>query len=348
MRALIWKEKDTILTGDRQKPVPKKGEALIRVLCTGICGSDLTIISGKHPRARPPLILGHEFMGEISSLPEGYSGTLSIGHRVTVEPLLSCGVCKPCREGNEHVCKSLRLIGVETDGAFADYVAAPVGRIYPLQDTISDEEGAMIEPLAVAVHAVETSKIKPGESAVIFGAGPIGLLCAMTARALGCSRILVMEIDEKRIERAGRLGFTVFDTSKADCLQAVMDFTNGEGADVTIDAAGVPEVGTQLIPVTGIKGRIIIVALYKKPCEIFFRHLSYSEQTILGTRIYAKGDYQKAIRLLEEKKVPLSEINTHIYKWDDIHEAFRIAGDTSASCKVVVKISGDSPHFSHP
>jgi 2-desacetyl-2-hydroxyethyl bacteriochlorophyllide A dehydrogenase len=338
MRALVWKEKDTIVTEERPLPNAGKDEAIIRVGCAGICGSDLTIIAGKHPRAKAPLILGHEFMGTIEALPSFYGGKLKAGMRVTVEPLISCGNCRPCREGHGHVCRNLKLLGVETDGAFADYVSVPLTKVYPLNDSITDEEGAMMEPLAVAVHAVDTGKIKPGESVIVFGAGPIGLLCALVAKAQGHEKVMIYEIDGKRIVRARNLGLNVVDTSRENAVEAALNFTNGDGADVTIDAAGVPAVGASLIPVTGIKGRIVIVALYKNPCEVFFRQLSYSEQSIYGTRIYAQGDYEAALCLVRDKKISLTAINTHTFKWDGIDDAFRIAKDPSESCKVLVKI----------
>jgi len=338
MRAYVWKNTDVAEVQDMPVPVPEKDQALIRVGVGGICGSDLTIISGKHPRAKAPLILGHEFMGRVERLPEAYSGALRPGQRVTVEPLLACGTCRPCRGGNRHVCRNLRLLGVETHGGFAEFAAAPVNKVFPLADSVSDREGAMIEPLAVAVHGVDAGKPSPGDSIVVFGAGPIGLLCALVARTWGDHRVLLFERDGERIARARNLGLEVVDSSAADPVEAVMDFTGGEGADVTIDAAGVPAVGSLLIPVTGIKGRIVVVALHKSPCEVFFRQLSYGEQTILGTRIYAAGDFARALRLVEEKRIDLSGINSHSFPWSGIQEAFRVARDPSASCKVLVEL----------
>ena len=171
MQAIRWIAKDEFAVEDVPVPVPGPNEALIKVSSIGICGSDLTILSGKHPRAKTPLILGHEFSGVIETLPAGYSGALKKGMRVTVEPLLNCGVCKVCLSGNGHVCGTLKLLGVETDGAFAEYVKAPIKKIFPLPDSISDDEGALFEPLAVGVHTVRLSGLKKGERAVIFGAG---------------------------------------------------------------------------------------------------------------------------------------------------------------------------------
>ena len=184
MKAIVWTDIDKIEIRDVPLPEPKENEAIIKVGCTSICGSDLTIISGKHPRARKPLVLGHEFMGTVFSFAKGASKGFSIGQRVVVEPLLSCKVCKQCKSGNEHVCKNLKLIGVETDGGFAEYVRAPIDKIYPIDDSVTDEEAAIIEPLAVAVHAVNYAKLEKNNTIAIIGAGPIGLLIAQVVRCL--------------------------------------------------------------------------------------------------------------------------------------------------------------------
>lgn len=337
MQALRWITKDEFVVEDVPVPVPGPGEALIKVRSTGICGSDLTIISGKHPRAKPPLVLGHEFSGTIETLPSGYSGPLAKNMRVTVEPLLNCGTCRVCLSGNGHVCGTLKLLGVETDGAFAEYVKAPVGKIFPLSDSISDDEGALFEPLAVGVHAVRLGGLKEGERLLIFGAGPIGLFCALVARAYGAGLIRVCEVDRSRIARARSLGFEVIDSSKDDPVKSILACTNGEGADQVIDAAGVPAVGAQLIPATAIKGRIVVVALYKKPCEVFFQPLSYKEHTIFGSRIYADGDFAEAIRLVGSGRVDGKPLITHTYGMTNAHTAFSSAADAGGSCKVIIR-----------
>ncbi len=331
MKAIVWQAKDTITIQDVSHPQAGKDEILIKVDCTGICGSDVMIISGKHPRAKPPLILGHEFMGIIFVLPEGKDTGFSVGQRVVVEPLLSC------KTGYEHVCENLRLLGVETDGGFAEFVNVPLERIYAVPDSISDEEAALIEPLAVAVHAVDYGSPKKEDAVVILGAGPIGLLIAEVVRAAGISRLWLCEMNPYRLEMARNLGFETIDVSKADTVQTILKLTDECGADVTFDAAGVPVIGSQVIPITGIKGRIVIPAIHKKSCEVFFQQLTYREQTILGTRIYAQGDFQKAISLVSEGKVHLKPLITHIFSMENALEAFDIALKGDNFCKIVIQ-----------
>jgi 2-desacetyl-2-hydroxyethyl bacteriochlorophyllide A dehydrogenase len=338
MRAILWKDIDTIELEDVQAPTPGENEALIKVTHAGICGSDLTIVSGKHPRAKTPLIPGHEFTGRIESLPTGHDTDLQLGQRVTVEPLLSCKQCKPCKNGNEHVCKNLKLLGVETDGGFAEYVAAPLEKVYPLPDSISDQEAALMEPLSVAVHGYNYGQISEDDTVVIFGAGPIGLLIAQVTRAYGVSNIWLCEISPFRIKMAKDLGFDVIDTSKEDPVEKIMSITDGDGADVTFDAAGVPAVCQYIIPITGIKGRIVMTAIHKKPCEIFLRDISYREQMIFGTRIYAEGDYKQAIKLAADGKVSLPPLITGVFPLEQARDAFALAKQPDRSCKVLLEV----------
>ena len=339
MKALVWIDINKIEIRDVPLPEPKENEAIIKVGCTGICGSDLTIISGKHPRARKPLVLGHEFMGTVFSFAKGASKGFSIGQRVVVEPLLSCKVCKQCKSGNEHVCKNLKLIGVETDGGFAEYVRVPIDKIYAIYNSVTDEEAAVIEPLAVAVHAVNYAKLKKDDTIAIIGAGPIGLLIAQVVSARGFSKIWICEVNPSRLKLAQNMGFEVIDTKKYELLDRILTFTDGEGVNVTFDAAGVPFSCSNIILMTSIKGRIVMVAIHKKPCEIMFQQLSYREQVIVGTRIYAKGDFQEAISLVEDKKVDLKKIITHTFSMENAVKAFRIAKDPTESCKIVIKQS---------
>jgi len=340
MKAIVWQAKNTIAIQDVPVPQAGKDEILVNVGCTGICGSDVMIISGKHPRAKTPLILGHEFMGTISALHEDKDTSLSIGQRVVVEPLLACKTCRPCKAGYEHVCESLRLLGVETDGGFAELVNVPLERVYALPDFISDEEAAIIEPLAVAVHAVDYGNPKKEDSVVILGAGPIGLLIAEVVRAAGVSRLWLCEMNPYRLEMARNLGFETVDVSKTDTVQTILELTDGHGADVTFEAAGVPATGGQIIPITGIKGRIVMTAIHKKPCEVLFQQLAYREQTILGTRIYAQGNFRKAISLVSEGKVELKPLITHTFSMEDALEAFELALRGGNFCKIVIKQSG--------
>jgi (R,R)-butanediol dehydrogenase/meso-butanediol dehydrogenase/diacetyl reductase len=337
MKALVWKAVDELAI--EEIPEPVRGDLpIIRISYTGICGSDITIKSGKHPRARTPLVLGHEFTGTIDYVPPQLTGKLVPGQRVVVNPLISCKTCRPCLAGHEHVCMNLQLLGVEHNpGAFTACIAVPQAeRIHPLPDSVSDKEGALIEPLAVAVHAVDYAELAPGESAVVLGAGPIGLLVAQVARVAGVKTLFVVETEPARRARAERLGFRVIDGAQGDVVEKVRELTDNAGVDVTFDAAGVPATAAQVIPLTGIKGRIVMVAIHKKPAEVAFRDLAYRELRILGTRIYAKGNFETAIDLVAKAKVDLKPLITHVLPMREALRAFDIAQNDKEACKVLI------------
>lgn len=341
MKAVVWKEADRIAVEEVPEPDRAGSELVVRVGYAGICGSDLTIMSGKHPRARAPLVLGHEFMGTVEYIPAGLKVPVRVGQRVVVNPLIACRACRPCRQGYEHICERLQLIGVErSPGALAGYVSAPQpDRVHPIPDSLSDRAAALIEPLAVAVHAVDYAALREGDRAAILGAGPVGLLIAQVLRARGAAAIWLSEMDPNRLERARRLGFQTIDAAREDPVAAVLEHTGGRGAEVTFEAAGVPATAAQVIPMTGIKGRVVMTALHKKPAEVLFRDLAYREISILGTRIYANGDFEKAIELAGSGRVDLEPLITHVFPLEQALEAFAVARNAQVSCKVLLQPS---------
>jgi 2-desacetyl-2-hydroxyethyl bacteriochlorophyllide A dehydrogenase len=287
--------------------------------------------------------MGHEIVGQVVTTngSENYAGTstpIKEGDIVAIEPLLSCGVCGPCKKGAGHVCEKLRLLGVETDGGFADYFTAPLYRLYKKPDVVSLEELALAEPLAVAVHSVNTGRPENDDYAVIIGAGPIGLLIGQVLKAKGIESFWISELDNRRLAMARELDFSIIDAKIENTVEKVLEYTKGHGADMTFDAAGVPPVGPQLVPITAIMGRIVLTALYKKPCEVFFRQLSYGEMSIIGTRIYAQGDFGEGIRLMDSGRVKMLPLVTHKFEMADFENAFAVAADSSKSCKVLIHI----------
>ena len=278
-------------------PVPDvpEGWVLIQVAWAGICGSDMTIDAGKHPRARAPLTMGHEFSGYVCSP----SSRFPEGTPVTVYPYLSCGTCRFCQQGDGHICENLRLIGIDLDGGMAEYAAVPESSLYPVPDGISPQLAAFIEPVGIAVHAVRKGGWSQGQSAVIFGAGAIGLLCAMTLRRFGAERILVVEPDPVRNRFARELGFETVQPGE-DGLTAVLRWSGGKGADFVFDCAGHPSVAAVLPDAARINGQIVIVAGYKNPPAMDFQKGMFRELTIQFVRNCSRRDFETACELIDE------------------------------------------------
>ena len=310
MKALVWHGNSDIRIDEVPEPECRDGQAIIEVRHAGICGSDLTISAGKHPRSRPPLILGHEFSGVIVERKGNVYPDFKKGDRVVVDPSYYCGQCELCRSGNYHICHKKGLYGVDSDGAFARFVAVSLGNLHQLPGKVSFEEGAMVEPLAVAVRAVGISKLMFGEYVVVLGGGPIGLLVAQVARVAGAAKVIMIEPLEFRSKIAEKMGFTVLTPDQAS-LEKMAAITGGYGIDVVYDAAGAApaaRLSTQLVKRTG---RIIIVAVYKESAPFDLSTVSYGELQIFGTCIYIHKDFIKAVALVENGKVELNPLITH-------------------------------------
>ena len=334
MKAISYQGKDTVAVVDRPVPQPTQGQVLIKVAYAGICGSDLSIVAGKHPRARPPLVMGHEFSGAVAALPPGAHSDLNVGDRVTVYPLLSCGSCYVCRMGLPHVCRDLKLLGIDTDGAFAEYVVADEDAVLGIPDALSDAEGALIEPLAVCIHAAHMSRMAVGEAVVVTGAGPIGLLMAMVARASGAAQVIVTEVAPSRIAAARDMGFTVLDAADRNLVAQVLELTRGRGGDVVFEASGHPSVAPYLLDLVRIRGQIVQLGIFKEPVPIDLRALNFHEVDLIGSRVYTLEDFDRAIRLAAEGRVDLKPMITTVLPLDEGVDGFRFAADAT-SLKVI-------------
>ncbi len=310
MKALVWHGKHDLRLEDVQEPRCDDGQALLEVKYAGICGSDLTIYEGKHKRAKPPTILGHEFSGVVvERRGEGYPG-LRVGDRVAVNPVYACGRCDLCLAGNGHVCEKKGLWGVDADGGFARYVAVALAAPQRLPEWASFEEGVLVEPLAVGLRAVRIGRLSFGESAVVIGAGPIGLLTAMVARVAGARTVFVVEPQPFRKQMAAALGFPVLGPEEAT-REHVMDLTAGRGIDVVFDAAGAPPAALTSMDLVKRTGRIVVVAVYKEPVPVDLIALGYGEIEILGSCVYTPADFAMSVGLVAEKRVDLLPLVSH-------------------------------------
>lgn len=338
MKALVYHGRGDLRINDVTEPVCKQGHAIIEVKHAGICGSDLTVYAGKHPRVKPPVILGHEFSGIIVERKGDDRPDLKEGDRVTAEPTFSCGVCDLCRSGSYHVCRKKGLYGIDADGAFCRFIQVPLKTIYTLPGDVSFEEGAMVEPLAVAVRAVGISRLMVGESVLVLGAGPIGLLTAQVARAAGAVNVILVEPLEFRMKMAESTQFPVLHAEKAT-RQNVLKASGEREIDVVFDAAGSPPaalLGTQLVRRTG---RIVIVSIYTHPVPYDLATVTYGELEILGACIYTFKDFSGAISLLEGRRVELLPLITHRFPLEEGIEAFEALIKGENTGKVLLSIS---------
>ena len=327
MKSIQYKATQQVEVTDKVLPEIGPGEALIKVAYAGVCGSDMIIYQGVHPRAKAPLVMGHEFSG---TLVKGHS-TLAPGTPVTVYPLVSCGHCEPCKSGYAHVCNTLKLIGIDFDGGMAEYVKVPEDKVMPIPTGFSLKLGAFIEPVAVGVHAVGRSRYKPGDSAVVYGAGPIGLCVAGCLRYFGASQVIVIEANPHRLEVARQMGFATIDAANDDIRAKVLDYTRGRNADLAFDCAAHPSVQTTILDVLRVQGTSVVVGSYKKPPEVDLLKVEFKELTLIGTRVYERRDFEVAIAILQSGRIDFERLLT-VAQPEQAPERFRdlLAGNTPA------------------
>lgn len=302
------------------------GEILIRPRLSGICGTDLSeyrygpvISSGPHPLtgAGLPQIPGHEFCGDVVAVGDGVR-QVAVGDRVAIMPLIFCGSCTPCRQGREQSCSRLGAIGFNWAwGGMAELAVVAEHQVAILPDGVSDVQGAMIEPAAVAVHAVAGAPVVPGDAVLVLGAGPIGQLVGLAARAAGASAVVVLEPNAARRERAGALGFSaVLDPSSLDERARIDDFP--EGVDVAMECSGAPAALRTCLEAVRPGGRIVQTALPHADVEIDVRKLTAKDLTITGRNAYPITFWPRVIRLVASGALPVERVVTKTVDLDDI------------------------------
>jgi len=336
MKAVVYHGGAEVRYEDLPDPTPSEGELLIRVAYAGVCGSDVTIYTGKHKRVRPPVVMGHEVVGEIAALgapdPE-----LRVGDRVVAEPLVPCGECYVCRGGRYNACRNLRHLGIDVNGMFAQYVLVQRKRVYKLPEGMSLEKAALVEPTAVAVHAVRLSGVKLGDRVLVLGGGPIGLLAAQVARAASSLPVDLVEPSPWRLELARKLGFDPIDPKKGDVEREVLDRTEGKGADVLIDAAGVGATAQQLPSLVRIQGTVGMVAMPKESLVVDLTALVLKEVNLVGCRAYIRPDFEAAIGLIDRGVVDTEALVSHVMPLERWQDALEMARKGDTSMKILLK-----------
>ncbi len=306
MRAVVLYGPNDLRYEEVPTPTARAGEIVLRTRAAAICGTDLRIIDGSKTRGvRIPGIVGHEIAGDVWEVGSGVSG-FRAGERISVTPIVSCGVCYYCTRGMENVCADMSALGYELAGGFAEYVAVPAaavagGNVYRLPDAVSYEEGALAEPLACCINGVEKAMVGLGQTVLVVGAGPIGLMHVQLARAAGAGEVIVSEPRPHRRRLAGELGATVLVDPAAEDLAAVVAAkTDGLGVDAVIMAIGVADSVGDLLRLVRKGGFCNLFAGFPGGGEttISANVIHYNEVNVVGTSSSARRHYAKALRLI--------------------------------------------------
>ena len=305
MRAAFYQGARTFTTGTLATPTPGPGQALLRVKRVGICGTDLHIFQG-HLDHRVPKggIIGHETFGEVAQAPAG-SG-FKTGDRVVVEPLQFCGQCRACRMGASYLCYGLKVLGVDLPGGMQEYWTVDAARLLRVPDALSDDHAALIEPLAVATHDVRRAAVKRDDTALVFGGGPIGALIALVSRQRG-ARVVVVEVNRHRLETLNALGLETVGPDR-DPVKFATEWTGGTGVDVAFEVSGHPAAARAVTDVVRVWGTVSIVAIHAEPVPVNLYQMFARELHMHGARLYAREDWEEAIRLAAGGAVPVAPL----------------------------------------
>ncbi|MCE2413823.1 alcohol dehydrogenase catalytic domain-containing protein [Candidatus Poribacteria bacterium] len=320
-------------------PTPEKGQVLVQVEAAGICGSDL---HGYHHQPEKPLsprIGGHELMGEIIDIGRDVTAHEK-GTRVAVEPITPCNNCPECFNGYYNICGNLRHGG----GGFAEFMVARTPNVYTLPDSVSAEGGALAEVYAVAVHAVNRAMVSPGDRVAIIGSGPVGLTIAQVADAAGATSIAMLGKPDGPVQIAHEaVGAMPINVDKTDAVEAIMDWSDGRGADVVFEAVGgSANTLEQATEIAAKRGRICMVGGHRTPLSFSERFARSRELTVIWSFCYGrrggKTEFQVAIDLLAAGKLDPNPLITHRFELDDVAQAFAVAAgrDEHGSVKVLV------------
>jgi len=324
---------------ERRMPELGQNDLLIKIKASAICGSDLHIYRGKHPSAPLPVAIGHELSGQVIKTGENVT-RITEGDRVAVEPVIACGVCDFCRRGSYHLCVDISFQYRVGQGGFAPYFVVDENWAHILPDNVSYEEGALLEPLSVAVHAVRRANFGLGMTSVIFGDGAIGLFTLLVLKYMGGGNTYLAGIQEHRLRKAERLGAdTVYNNLEQDVIQLLLEITGGLGVDLSFEAVGIETTLVQSLSALKKGGTAVLLGIFEEhevriPANIFIQ----KEISLVGSQGY-NWDFQRAQKLAADVNFPLGELITHTLQLDQLQEAFEILLDErNEAIKVVIQV----------
>lgn len=335
MKVVQIKEPGVIELVEKERPIRKKGQALLKIKYCGICGSDIATYTGNQPFASYPRIPGHEFSAEIVEIEENDLG-LQKGMIVTANPYFNCGNCYSCQRGKVNCCESNETMGVQRDGSFAEYITMPIERIYN-GNMLSAKTLALIEPFSISYHAINRGDIQKGDKVLIFGAGAIGIFAMIAAKLRG-AEVYVIDVFDDRLEQAIKMGADgTINGLRDDIDGRVKEITNGHGFDVCIEAAGLPETFLNCIENVAFGGKVVLIGNGKR--ETTFNHsiLLKKELDIYGSR-NSLNDFPPLIDLVARGKVEIDKIVTDIFELEQVIDAFEVLKNNDGTrLKVLVK-----------
>jgi L-iditol 2-dehydrogenase len=338
MRQAVMTAPGNIEYRDVPLPEPVRGQVLIKIIRIGVCGSDMHVYHGKHPFTSYPVVQGHEVSGQIVKIGPEVSG-FEDGDKVTVQPQVVCGKCYSCAHGQYHICDDLKVMGFQTTGMASGFFAVDAERLLKLPHTMSYDQGAMIEPVAVGVHALKRGGDVTGKKILVLGAGPIGNLAAQAARGMGAERVMITDISEYRLGVARECGIDYcINTASQDIGVEISARFGPDRADLILECVGANVTIEQAVTYARKGTDIIVVGVFQDKANVELGLVQDRELRLIGTLMYQKMDFERAIALVENNKVKLDPLISKHFDFMNYAEAYEyIEEQRDKTLKVIIK-----------
>jgi len=340
MKAALFPEKNAVKVVTKDVPVLEDGEALVKVKYAGICGSDVHVYQGHHATATYPRVPGHEFVGELVDFKGEMKKGISIGNPVVGQPFYSCGLCQPCITGHDNVCEELKILGIHTEGTFAEYVKLPIKKLYKVRSDMDMHLAALAEPLAVAVHDIIQSGVQPADEVLVSGGGPIGLLVAIVARHVGAN-VTISEVSQFRLNHAKKMGFKIVNPIKEDLTAFAKEVNGGMGFDVVYETSGAASSILATTAVAKIRGTVVIIGIAKEDCIFSTIDIFSKELNVIGVRVHTQAAFEKAVKLLNTGVLDedlYQVVDKKVYPLDQVKEALDYCVNDANHFKTLLSI----------
>lgn len=304
------------------KPACKAEQVLIRVKNIGVCGSDIHVYHGLHPYTSYPVVQGHEVSGIISEVGKLVQG-FSEGDQVVFMPQVTCGNCYPCRHGMYHICDSLKVMGFQTGGAAQEFFAIDADKVLKVPKHVPPDQAALIEPIAVAVHALSRSGDVTDMNVLVLGAGTIGNLVGQVAKALGARAVMITDISEYKREQARQSGLDFIVDPAEDLNKAILDHFGPDRADLILECVGAQDTITQAVSNARKGSTIVVVGVFGEEPQVDLGLVQDREISLVGTLMYQRRDYEKAIELISKGQLTLENMISRHYAFRQYMDAYR-------------------------
>ncbi len=340
MRQAIMTEPGLIVINSVPEPGPVgKNEIKLKIQKIGVCGSDIHVYHGKHPFTPYPVVQGHEYSGEVVEVGEDVT-TVKVGDKATARPQIVCGKCGPCLRGDYNICNFLKVEGFQAPGTAQDYFVLPEDRIIKLPNSLSYEQGAMIEPAAVGAHSTNRARDLQGKNVVVTGAGPIGNLVAQFAKARGAKNVLITDVSDFRLSKAKECGIDLVSNASTESLKEASEREFGEeGFDVAFECAGLEITLDQCVQSINKGGDIVVVAVYGDRPKVDMSIVGDRELSLIGTLMYKHEDYLEAVKLIDENIIKTEPLFTGHFQFEEYLDAYKyIDKQGDKTLKVIIDL----------